>query len=558
MPPLPPPAGRASNAALFFSRLLLPLLLLLPVPAAHAASTPITSADRRFCVSGLSPEQNFLVASRLSEAARALERRTGLSAGDRTLAVAFRPAASPAARIRRSQGWQANRLVQKIDVPFPADEDLSEDILAAALWLLIDRMAAPSVPRSLRSGFGPAAPEWLAHALAILSDPDLKADARARIARDLLSGTPPPSLHGILSLEFLPEGPWREKAYAAAALDFLLPQKSPELWPPLLRALALAQPLDADFFRALPSSPLAAPDPHRAWLQHLDAFSARASTPADLPSADAALSRILALTPSQLLPHHSAPLPSLPALEFPDHPSAPWLPPAAAALALHLRTFALSAPDPLRPAAAAYADFAEILASPPGTPAPDFPWRTARPPAFDDPAAWRAALDDALASASALRASARQISAERSAYLDAFDLPAPDSPSPSSPPPAPPPAPTSTASISPNPPQLLSRFLPSPFFLPPKSPSPQVAKSPPLLTSSFLLRPSYFLLLTSAFALPPHTSPRPTPSQNSGTAPAAPRKPGTGSPPATRTPCSPERPATPAPAGPAPASCAAR
>ena len=345
------------------------LLLLVPsVPA----SSPARTADNRLTVSGASSVLNRQLADSLSTFVTALETRIAAPVPfpDFPLLVILSPPAATATRPEclRMQAWDAGDLHQRLLAPAPDYLD-AEDLETSLAALLLARCAAPLVPPARRCGNGPEAPEWIPAGLAQLLRPEALARDRRQIAADL-SASAPLALADVLRLHQMPSGPWREKAYAAAAVDFLFPAASTATWMALFRALAAADPVDLAHFQAF-HPPLDAPDPEALWLDHLRRWSASPDPEADPGDArdfavEAALRRALTVTPrdwaSTVPPDFPETLYAPDLIEYRALPVARDL---ASALATHMQSFLLNASPSFRPVIAAYADYFLAFLSPP-------------------------------------------------------------------------------------------------------------------------------------------------------------------------------------------------
>ena len=367
-----PPVSRPRPGPLFLRALFLACLLLLPAPL--PAASPARTADNRLTVSGASSVLNRQLANSLDAFFAALETRIAAHVpfpDSFPLLVVLSPPAAPATRPEclRMQAWDAGLLHQRLLAPAPDYLD-AEDLEASLAALLLARCAADRTPPARRAGRGPEAPGWISAGLAQLLRPEALARDRRQIAADLAAASPLP-LSDVLRLHKMPSGPWREKAYAAAAVDFLFPASSPASWTALFRALAAGDPVDLPHFQTLPPL-LDAADPETLWHLHLRSWASLPGNDPDDPgdardfAVEAALLRALTFHPrdwaSDVPPDFPETLYAPDLIEYRTLPVARDL---ASALATHMQSFLLNASTAFRPVIAAYADYFMAFLSPP-------------------------------------------------------------------------------------------------------------------------------------------------------------------------------------------------
>ena len=123
-----------------------------------------------------------------------------------------------------------------------------EDLLEGATWLMLNRYAAEYAPEGHRTGMGAAVPDWVSAGLAQNAHVALRSRNRDWISRELAEGRALP-LAQVVKQEWLPPGRWREKAYAAAAVEFLFPDGELNAWAPLFKAVGTRHAIDAAWLR---------------------------------------------------------------------------------------------------------------------------------------------------------------------------------------------------------------------------------------------------------------------------------------------------------------------
>lgn len=429
------------------------LLWGLPTPPAASAPPPghasVRTADLHYLVSGLPSADNLLWADRLAAQEKALSKwigRTVPFGNDPPIAVSFRTRADGIEPVVRIQGWEDGRFLQRLAAPGVWGID-ADDFDEAACWLLLNRCAAGATPPEFRYGMGAETPDWLACGLARDLDSALRARTRDWIARDWREGRAMP-LADIVKLSRLPSGQWREKAYAAAAVEFLLPSGDAAAWQALFDALARRETPTARWFRAH-SPALAGKDesPETLWRAWLARTAAAADSAAGAGRRDRSLAQeallmdILTCRPRETDPGVPADIPAeVYARDLAAWRGQPWCTRLATRLLVRVQELAPTAPDALRDAIAAYASYFAQLATPP---APERHWwqrggddddsAAPRPP---DDAAWSLALNQLWQRAERLHRDFLETTLARKQYLDLWDArsrPLPDDTPPDAP-----------------------------------------------------------------------------------------------------------------------------
>lgn len=230
----------------------------------------ITSADRRFMVSGLTSAENMLLARKLAEQADQVEAKTGLPLPlrrDQVLGVMVQSSSAPGAPVLKMQGWDDGQFYQRLVVPSVVRLD-EEDLMEGICWLLLNRYAAEYTPAGQRIGTGAGVPEWISAGIAQNTQAALRSRNRDWISRELGEGRAMP-LAQVVKLDQLPPGRWREKAYAAAAVEVLFPDGDSAAWAALAKAVGARQPIDAAWLRKTCAA-LRDRKPEDAWRDHLE------------------------------------------------------------------------------------------------------------------------------------------------------------------------------------------------------------------------------------------------------------------------------------------------
>ncbi len=390
------------------------------------------SVDRRFMVSGLSSSENMVLAGRLADLAAQVEKATGMPLPmerGQVLGVMVQSSASPDAGILKMQGWDGGGFYQRLVVPGRYRLD-GEDLLEAAGWLLLNRYAADYTPSARRTGIGATVPEWMSAGLVQNTQAALRSRNRDWIARELADGRHM-TLSAIVRLESLPPGRWREKAYAAAAMEFLFPDGDLNAWAALFKAVGTHRAIDAAWLRQH-SAALAGPQhPETVWREHL-AERARARTIEAWSDRglqlEESLLRTLNFRPRTLVAGVPDDVPEeLFAKDLMEYRGQEWTGPLAAALSLQVQSLRLGAPPLLQDVLASYAAYFDQLTRPPEEKAPW--WRRRRRTPEDlrppDDATWQVALNQLWLRAEHAHQRFLERHQTRKRYVDAFDRPEP-------------------------------------------------------------------------------------------------------------------------------------
>ena len=398
-------------------------------PAAKTGRAAMFSADRRFMVSGLTSAENMVLAGRLAELAQQVEASTGQvlpMRRDQVLGVMVQSASSPDSRVLKLQGWDEGRFYQRLVVPGLIRFD-EEDLMEGAVWLLLNRYAAEYTPEAQRTGLGAGTPDWISSGLAQNTQTALRSRNRDWVARELADGRLLP-LAQVIKQEVLPPGRWREKAYAAAAMEFLFPDGDVQIWTALFKAVGARQPVDAAWLRRNCPA-LRDQRPEEAWRAWLEA---RARTRTIEAWSDRGLLieerllQVLNFQPRDLASDIPAGIPGeLFARDLIDYRGQPWVPPVAAALSLQVQSLKLGAPAPLQEVLASYAAFFDLFATPPPE---KLPWwkkspkepRKIQPP---DDATWQVALNQLWRRAEIRHQEFLERHQGRKRYVDSFEPP---------------------------------------------------------------------------------------------------------------------------------------
>lgn len=431
--PIPRPPRK--RARLLYSATAALAILLFPSPSSPAlppGHASVRSADLHYLVSGLPSEENLRWADRLSSQEKALAKwvsRTVPFGSDPPIAVSFRTRAEGIEPVVRIQGWEEGRFLQRLAAPGAWGVD-SEDFDEAACWLLLNRCAADATPSDLRFGMGAETPDWLACGLARVLDPALRARNREWIARDWREGRAMP-LADIVKLSRLPSGQWREKAYAAAAVEFLLPSGAAAAWQELFDALGNREPVNARWFRAhAPALSGSEESPEASWRAWLARTAAAADTSTDRRdrslAQEALLMDILSCRPRETDPAVPADIPDeVYARDLAAWRGQPWCTRLAARLLVRVQELAPTAPDAFRETLAAYASYFAQLGTPPAPKkhwwqrsGDDVPTAAPRPP---DDAAWALALNQLWQRAERLHRGFLENTLARKQYIDTWD-----------------------------------------------------------------------------------------------------------------------------------------
>ena len=390
----------------------------------------IYSADRRFMVSGMTSAENMVMARKLSEEAVRIEEKTGMPLPiqrDQVLGVMVQDSSAPDSQVLQMQGWDAGHFYQRLVVPGTLRLD-EEDLLESACWLMLNRYAAEYTPEGQRVGLGATVPDWISSGLAQNTQAALRARNRDWIARELGEGQPM-SLAQVVKQEHLPPGRWREKAYAAAAVEFLFPDGNLNAWAPLFKAVGMKQPVDTAWLRHNCAA-LKDQNPEEAWKDFL-AQRARARTVEAWSDQglqiEEKLLQTLNFRPRDLEPKIPVDVPQeLFARDLIDYRSQSWVPSVAAALSLQVQSLELGAPPALHGVLAAYATYFDQFNTPP--PEKHAWWQQPKkkdpkkiqPP---DDGTWQMALNQLWMRAERAHQEFLENNQSRKRYVDSYDAP---------------------------------------------------------------------------------------------------------------------------------------
>ncbi|HAL92495.1 MAG TPA: hypothetical protein DCM68_05655 [Verrucomicrobia bacterium] len=403
-----------------------------PLRPGKPGRAAIYSADRRFMVSGMTSAENMVLARKLSEQADKVEKQTGMPLPmqrGQVLGVMVQSSSSPGAQVLKVQGWDDGHFYQRLVVPGTVRLD-EEDLLEGACWLLLNRYAAEYTPAGQRTGMGATVPDWISAGLVQNSQAALRSRNRDWISREIGEGRTMP-LAQVVKLETLPPGRWREKAYAAAAVEFLFPDGDLDAWAALFKAVGTRQPVDAAWLRAH-SRVLRDRKPEEAWREHLDqrARSRHAEAWGDRSlQVEEKLLQTLNFRPRDLAEAIPEEVPQeMFARELVEYRGQPWTVPVAASLSLQVQSLELGAVPALRGVLASYAAFFDQLGMPP--PQKHSWWRRPRagkgqlrPP---DDATWQVALNQLWLRAERAHQDFLESHQTRKRYVDSFDRPVAD------------------------------------------------------------------------------------------------------------------------------------
>jgi len=389
----------------------------------------IHSADRRFIVSGMSSAENLVLVGHLTDLAKQVEEKTGMSLPfqrGQVLGVMVQSTSSPDSQLLKMQGWDGGKFYQRLIVPgFPRLD--TEDLLGGACWLLLNRYAAEYTPRSQRTGMGAAVDDWISSGLAQNTQAALYARNREWISREWTEGQIM-SLQNVIKQKTLPPGRWREKAYASAAVEFLFPKGDLTTWAMLFKAVGTRQPIDGTWLRKHCPA-LQNRHPEEAWREYLKQRS-RSHTVAAWSDRglqiEAKLLQTLNFRPRELISDVPADVPvDLYARDLMTYRGQEWTFPVAGSLSLRMQSLELGAPSALRGVLSSYAAFFNQLATPP---APKRSWwkrgrkdpKKRQPP---DDATWLVALNQLWMRAERAHQSFLENHQTAKRYVDSFDRP---------------------------------------------------------------------------------------------------------------------------------------
>ena len=387
----------------------------------------ITSADHRFMVSGMTSAENMVLAGQLADLARRIEEKTGMPLPmqrDQVLGVMVQSSSAPDQQVLKMQGWDDGRFYQRLVVPGSLRLD-GEDLLEGACWLLLNRYAAEYTPAGQRTGMGATVPDWLSAGLAQNTQAGLKSRNRDWIARELAEGRLLP-LAQVIKQEILPPGRWREKAYAAAAVEFLLPDGDLAAWAALFKAAGTRQALDALWLRKnIPA--LRDQNPEAAWRAELEQRSRSRTVEAWSDHGlqlEEKLLQALNFRPREVAAGIPGEVPpELYARDLIAYRNESWARDVAAALSLRVQSLKLGAPPLLQEVLADYAAYFDQFAKPPVE--KQAWWRLSKPEAAQggppDDATWQLGLNQLWQRAERAHQNFLERYQSRKRYVDSFD-----------------------------------------------------------------------------------------------------------------------------------------
>jgi hypothetical protein len=397
-------------------------LAAVPVPAPAAVRSPAG----RFRIAGETTPEAVSLALALDELSASVAAATGLPwPADAGPIIHVFPAATPeeAGRVPSSLArFEDGALYQRLllgDLRATGEADLAEGAAA----LLLARFSAATLPRAARIHAIPAVPAWLSAGLSRILTPAARGEVRRFLKADLARNAPP-ALADIVSRTALPPGAWAEKTYAAEAVRFLFPRGDAATWRTLLAAIARGERIDPAWLRGHCPA-LARGQVEATWKAYL-AHLADERAPADFSAAedlriDDELDELLQASPRDTLGDPAAPEAAAPAAVIAARREA-WAAPFARAKALKIRMLATRAADAeLARCLAAYAKFFDTLSRPP-EPKKSF-WKSGKAEERAADAAWKTGLEVTWKRAEEMHAAYRTATANRSRYIDLFDMP---------------------------------------------------------------------------------------------------------------------------------------
>ena len=397
-----------------------------PGQAGHAS---IYSADRRFMVSGMTSAENMVLAGHLAELAEKVEAITGgplPMERDQILGVMVQSSSAPDAEVLMMQGWDDGRFYQRLVVPGRLRMD-GEDLMEGVCWLLLNRHAAEHTPPAQRTGMGATVPDWVSAGLAQNTQAALKSRNRDWIARELADGRVLP-LAQVVKQELLPPGRWREKAYAAAAVEFLFPDGEADAWAALFQANGRKDAIDPAWLRRHCPA-LAERNPEAAWREHLAAQARRRTVEAWTDRSlqiEERLLQTLNFQPRALAAEVPPEVPQeLFARDLIAYRGQGWTPAVASALSLQMQNLKLGAPPILQDVLSCYAAFFDQLSTPPAEKTHWWRKRQRDPARIQPPddATWKVALSQLWQRAERAHQQFLEQHQTRKRYVDGFDRP---------------------------------------------------------------------------------------------------------------------------------------
>lgn len=395
----------------------------------QAGNASIYSADRRFMVSGMTSAENMVLAGYMADWAEKVEAITGLPlpmGRDQILGVMVQSSSSPDAEVLKMQGWDDGRFYQRLVVPGRLRMD-GEDLMEGACWLLLNRYAAEHTPPAQRTGMGATVPDWVSAGLAQNTQAALKSRNRDWIARELADGRILP-LAQVVKQDVLPPGRWREKAYAAAAVEFLFPDGEAGAWTALFQAAGRKEAIDPAWLRQHCPA-LAGRNPEATWREHLAGQSRRRTVEAWTDRSlqiEERLLQTLNFQPRGLAAEVPPDVPKeLFARDLIAYRRQGWTPVVASALSLQVQNLKLGAPPILQDVLSCYAAFFDQLSTPPAEKTSWWRKRHRDPANIQPPddATWQVALNQLWQRAERAHQQFLEQHQTRKRYVDAFDRP---------------------------------------------------------------------------------------------------------------------------------------
>lgn len=388
------------------------------------------STDRRFMVTGMTAAENMMLAGELADMAREVERTVGLPLPmglNEVITVTVAENNEGRAEISRFQGWDGERFFQRLLLPERVRLD-REDLLESASWILLNRYGSTYTPRSKRLGMGGMVPDWIAVGVGQNVLPILKTRNRDWLARELAENNIIP-LQEVIKLEFLPSGRWREKVYAAAAVDFLWPAGDAG-WVTLFGAVAGGTVIDAAWLR-LHTTALSGREghPEQRWKEFLQRY-VKAQSPVSWGDIsmrqEEKLVQALTFRPHQLLPDLPPSVADLlHAKDLIQYVTQEWMPLLAATLSLQIQGLSIGTTPDFQRVVGGYTAYFERLTSPPTITPPRKWWQRAekRPKDAMTEAALEVALNQLWNRAERQHQEFLQVQQQRRRYVDAFEPP---------------------------------------------------------------------------------------------------------------------------------------
>jgi hypothetical protein len=347
---------------------------------------------------------------------------------NQVLGVMVQSSSAPDSQVLKMQGWDDGRFFQRLIVPGALRLD-SEDLMEGACWLMLNRYAAEYTPANQRTGMGATLPDWVSAGLAQNTQAALRSRNRDWIARELAEGRTLP-LAQVVKQEVLPPGRWREKAYAAAAVEFLFPDGDLNTWAMLFKAAGTRQAIDAAWLRKTCPA-LRDQKPELAWRSHLEEKTRSRTIEAWSDRGlqiEEKLLQTLNFRPRDLVADLPAEVPQeLFGRDLIAFRHQEWARSVAAALMLQVQSLELGSPPALQEVLASYAAFFNQLVTPPS--GKQAWWkRTKKDPKKlqpPDDATWQVALNQLWMRAERAHQGFLENHQSRKRYVDSFDKAAP-------------------------------------------------------------------------------------------------------------------------------------